>query len=183
MSLMLFPTEDWVTFTWSRSLPFMIPSTLIREQQTHRRLAKSHPLYQSSSDESWTLITVSSDKSKSSASVPGCWQSIDWEGQNKRSRSSLICWGWGVYKLGWTQQAIEWNSGELYSVLLILTYRPKPDFTMKISGTSLDLSATDYGITLDPTFTMLEFDGLRVLPLQTGTSNLWFTDSLPSYWQ
>ncbi|XP_016303416.1 hepatocyte nuclear factor 4-beta-like [Sinocyclocheilus anshuiensis] len=38
---------------------------------------------------------------------------------------------------------------------------------MKISGTSLDLSATDYGITLDPTFTMLEFDGLRVLPVQT----------------
>ncbi len=126
---MLFPTEDWVMFTWSRSLPFMIPSTLIREQQTHRRLAKSQPLYQSSSDESWTLITVSSDKSKSFASDPGCRQSIDWEGQNKRSRSSLICWGWGVYKLGWTQQAIEWNSGELYSVLLIRTYRPKPDFT------------------------------------------------------
>ncbi|XP_026124159.1 hepatic nuclear factor 4, beta isoform X3 [Carassius auratus] len=40
---------------------------------------------------------------------------------------------------------------------------------MKISGiSSLDLSATDYGITLDPTFTMLEFDSLRVLPLQTG---------------
>ncbi|XP_016405592.1 hepatocyte nuclear factor 4-beta-like [Sinocyclocheilus rhinocerous] len=38
---------------------------------------------------------------------------------------------------------------------------------MKISGTSLDLSATDYGITLDPTFTMLEFDGLCVLPVQT----------------
>ncbi|XP_026124160.1 hepatic nuclear factor 4, beta isoform X4 [Carassius auratus] len=39
---------------------------------------------------------------------------------------------------------------------------------MKISGiSSLDLSATDYGITLDPTFTMLEFDSLRVLPLQT----------------
>uniref|UniRef100_A0A8C1IWK3 Hepatic nuclear factor 4, beta n=1 Tax=Cyprinus carpio TaxID=7962 RepID=A0A8C1IWK3_CYPCA len=38
---------------------------------------------------------------------------------------------------------------------------------MKISGTTLDLSATDYGITLDPTFTMLEFDGLRVLPVQT----------------
>uniref|UniRef100_A0A8C1RPE9 Hepatic nuclear factor 4, beta n=1 Tax=Cyprinus carpio TaxID=7962 RepID=A0A8C1RPE9_CYPCA len=38
---------------------------------------------------------------------------------------------------------------------------------MKISGTSLDLSVTDYGITLDPTFTMLEFDGLRVLPVQT----------------
>ncbi|XP_059373527.1 hepatocyte nuclear factor 4-beta-like isoform X2 [Carassius carassius] len=38
---------------------------------------------------------------------------------------------------------------------------------MKISGTSLDLSAADYGITLDPTVTMLEFDGLRVLPLQT----------------
>lgn len=74
MSLMLFPTEDWVMFTWSRSLPFMIPSTLIREQQTHRHLAKSQPLYQSSSDESWTLITVSSAKSKSSASVPGCRQ-------------------------------------------------------------------------------------------------------------
>ncbi|KAI2662169.1 Hepatocyte nuclear factor 4-beta [Labeo rohita] len=41
---------------------------------------------------------------------------------------------------------------------------PNPDFTMKISGTSLDLGATDYGITLDPTFTMLEFDSLRVLP-------------------
>ncbi|XP_067272928.1 hepatic nuclear factor 4, beta [Pseudorasbora parva] len=38
---------------------------------------------------------------------------------------------------------------------------------MKISGTSLNLSVTDYGITLDPTFTMLEFDGLRVLPVQT----------------
>ncbi|XP_067256150.1 hepatic nuclear factor 4, beta isoform X3 [Chanodichthys erythropterus] len=38
---------------------------------------------------------------------------------------------------------------------------------MKISGASLDLSATEYGITLDPTFTMLEFDGLRVLPVQT----------------
>ncbi|RXN31831.1 hepatocyte nuclear factor 4-beta-like isoform X1 [Labeo rohita] len=44
---------------------------------------------------------------------------------------------------------------------------PNPDFTMKISGTSLDLGATDYGITLDPTFTMLEFDSLRVLPVQT----------------
>lgn len=66
MSLMLFPTEEWVMFTWSRSLPFMIPSPLIREQQTHRHLAKSQPLYQSSSDESWTLITVSS--------VPGCRQ-------------------------------------------------------------------------------------------------------------
>lgn len=58
MSLMLFPTEEWVMFTWSRSLPFMIPSTLIREQQTHRHLAKSQPLYQSSSDEPWTIITV-----------------------------------------------------------------------------------------------------------------------------
>ncbi|XP_056318364.1 hepatic nuclear factor 4, beta isoform X2 [Danio aesculapii] len=38
---------------------------------------------------------------------------------------------------------------------------------MKISGSSLDLSVTEYGITLDPTFTMLEFDGLRVLPVQT----------------
>ncbi|KAK9972531.1 hypothetical protein ABG768_025831 [Culter alburnus] len=38
---------------------------------------------------------------------------------------------------------------------------------MKISGASLDLNATEYGITLDPTFTMLEFDGLRVLPVQT----------------
>lgn len=66
-------------------------------------------------------------------------------------------------------------------MLLILRYRPNPDFTMKISGTSLDLSVTDYGITLDPTFTMLEFDGLRVLPVQTGTSNLWSADSLPSY--
>ncbi len=195
MSLMLFPTEDWVMFTWSRSLPFMIPSTLIREQQTHRHLAKSQPLYQSSSDESWTLITVSSAKSKLRFSswvqatygrtTISTWfhhlKSIDWEGQSKRSKSALICWS--VYKLGWTQKAVEWNSGELYSVLLILTYRPNPDFTMKISGTSLDLSATDYGITLDPTFTMLEFDGLRVIPLQTGTSNLWSTGSLPSYWR
>nr|XP_055069005.1 hepatic nuclear factor 4, beta isoform X3 [Misgurnus anguillicaudatus] len=38
---------------------------------------------------------------------------------------------------------------------------------MKISGASLDLSAAEYGVTLDPTFTMLEFDGLRVLPVQT----------------
>ncbi|XP_057193580.1 hepatic nuclear factor 4, beta [Triplophysa rosa] len=38
---------------------------------------------------------------------------------------------------------------------------------MKISGASLDLSATEYGVTLDPMFTMLEFDGLRVLPVQT----------------
>lgn len=60
ISLILFPTEKWVMFTWSRALPFMIPSTLIREQQTHRHLAKSQPVYQSSSDESWTLITVSS---------------------------------------------------------------------------------------------------------------------------
>ncbi|XP_026071756.1 hepatocyte nuclear factor 4-beta-like isoform X1 [Carassius auratus] len=42
---------------------------------------------------------------------------------------------------------------------------------MKISGTSLDLSAADYGITLDPTFTMLEFDALRVLPLQSEPFN------------
>lgn len=38
---------------------------------------------------------------------------------------------------------------------------------MKISGASLDLSAAEYEVTLDPTFTMLEFDGLRVLPVQT----------------
>ncbi|XP_055069015.2 hepatic nuclear factor 4, beta isoform X4 [Misgurnus anguillicaudatus] len=38
---------------------------------------------------------------------------------------------------------------------------------MKISGASLDMSTAEYGVTLDPTFTMLEFDGLRVLPVQT----------------
>lgn len=54
-----------------------------------------------------------------------------------------------------------------HGVLLILRYRPNLDFIMKISGSSLDLSVTEYGITLDPTFTMLEFDGLRVLPVQT----------------
>ncbi|TRY87863.1 hypothetical protein DNTS_008916 [Danionella cerebrum] len=38
---------------------------------------------------------------------------------------------------------------------------------MKISGTSFDMSGTEYAITLDPTFSMLEFDSLRVLPVQT----------------
>ncbi|KAI7813899.1 hepatic nuclear factor 4 [Triplophysa rosa] len=45
--------------------------------------------------------------------------------------------------------------------------KSEPLTTMKISGASLDLSATEYGVTLDPMFTMLEFDGLRVLPVQT----------------
>lgn len=201
MSLILFPTEKWVMFTWSRALPFMIPSTLIREQQTHRHLAKSQPVYQSSSDESWTLITVSTVNQSAplhSLDAGNLWQNNDlwktsmWfqhlksiykEGQSNRSKSTLICWGWSVYTLGWTQKAAEWNTGELYSVLLILRYRPNPNLTMKISGASLDLSATEYGITLDPTFTMLEFDGLRVLPVQTGMYNLWSADLLPSYWR
>ncbi|XP_051519884.1 hepatocyte nuclear factor 4-beta-like isoform X1 [Myxocyprinus asiaticus] len=38
---------------------------------------------------------------------------------------------------------------------------------MKTSGISLDLSVAEYGVTLDPTYTMLEFGGLRVLPEQT----------------
>lgn len=62
---MLFRTEKWLMFTWSRSLPFMIPSTLIRAQQTHRHLAKSQSLNQSASEES--LITVSG----TSSSIPG----------------------------------------------------------------------------------------------------------------
>jgi len=52
----------------------MIPSTLIREQQTHRHLTKSQHVYQSSSDESWTLITVFSVNQSAPPSVSGCRQ-------------------------------------------------------------------------------------------------------------
>uniref|UniRef100_A0A8B9L033 Hepatic nuclear factor 4, beta n=1 Tax=Astyanax mexicanus TaxID=7994 RepID=A0A8B9L033_ASTMX len=38
---------------------------------------------------------------------------------------------------------------------------------MKISETSLDLGSTDYAASLDPSYTMLEFDSLRVLPVET----------------
>ncbi|XP_062868750.1 hepatic nuclear factor 4, beta [Trichomycterus rosablanca] len=38
---------------------------------------------------------------------------------------------------------------------------------MKISEGVLDLGTTDYTVTLDPSYTMLEFDSLRVLPVDT----------------
>ncbi|KAJ7986119.1 hypothetical protein DPEC_G00347490 [Dallia pectoralis] len=38
---------------------------------------------------------------------------------------------------------------------------------MKLSGTVLDLNSTDYSSTLDPSYTMLEFDNLRVFPVET----------------
>ncbi|XP_010879020.1 hepatic nuclear factor 4, beta isoform X2 [Esox lucius] len=38
---------------------------------------------------------------------------------------------------------------------------------MKLSGTVLDLNSTDYSSTLDPSYTMLEFDNLRVFPIDT----------------
>ncbi|XP_035252548.1 hepatic nuclear factor 4, beta [Anguilla anguilla] len=37
---------------------------------------------------------------------------------------------------------------------------------MKLSGTTLDLDSTDYTMTLDPSYTMLEFDSLRMLPVE-----------------
>ncbi|KAJ8252714.1 hypothetical protein COCON_G00220260 [Conger conger] len=37
---------------------------------------------------------------------------------------------------------------------------------MKLSGTTLDLDSTDYTMTLDPSYTMLEFDSLRVLSVE-----------------
>ncbi|XP_042176983.1 hepatocyte nuclear factor 4-beta isoform X2 [Oncorhynchus tshawytscha] len=39
--------------------------------------------------------------------------------------------------------------------------------TMKLSGNVLDLDSTDYSTTLDPSYTMLEFDNLRVFPVET----------------
>lgn len=39
---------------------------------------------------------------------------------------------------------------------------------MKLSGTTLDLDSTDYTVTLDPAYTMLEFDSLRMLPVESG---------------
>lgn len=39
---------------------------------------------------------------------------------------------------------------------------------MKISEGALDLGSTDYAVALDPTYTMLEFDSLRVLPVDSG---------------
>ncbi|XP_055777097.1 hepatocyte nuclear factor 4-beta-like isoform X1 [Salvelinus fontinalis] len=38
---------------------------------------------------------------------------------------------------------------------------------MKLSGNVLDLDSTDYSTTLDPSYTMLEFDNLRVFPVET----------------
>ncbi|KAL1007252.1 hypothetical protein UPYG_G00084110 [Umbra pygmaea] len=38
---------------------------------------------------------------------------------------------------------------------------------MKLSGTVVDLNSTDYSATLDPSYTMLEFDNLRVFPVDT----------------
>ncbi|KAL6469008.1 hypothetical protein MHYP_G00225320 [Metynnis hypsauchen] len=38
---------------------------------------------------------------------------------------------------------------------------------MKISEGALDLDTTDYAVSLDPSYTMLEFDSLRVLPVVT----------------
>lgn len=47
---------------------------------------------------------------------------------------------------------------------------------MKISEGALDLDTTDYGVALDPSYTMLEFDSLKGLPVDTGlfdmTSNM-----------
>lgn len=39
---------------------------------------------------------------------------------------------------------------------------------MKISEGALDLGTMDYAVALDPSYTMLEFDSLRVLPMDTG---------------
>ncbi|KAM6980629.1 hepatic nuclear factor 4, beta [Aplochiton taeniatus] len=39
---------------------------------------------------------------------------------------------------------------------------------MKLSGSVLDLDSSDYSATLDPSYTMLEFDDLRVFPVDTG---------------
>ncbi|XP_064835003.1 hepatocyte nuclear factor 4-beta-like isoform X2 [Oncorhynchus masou masou] len=38
---------------------------------------------------------------------------------------------------------------------------------MKLSGNVLHLDSTDYSTTLDPSYTMLEFDNLRVFPVET----------------
>lgn len=43
---------------------------------------------------------------------------------------------------------------------------------MKISEGALDLGTTDYAVALDPSYTMLEFDSLRVLPVDTGLSDM-----------
>lgn len=43
---------------------------------------------------------------------------------------------------------------------------------MKISEAALDLGTTDYAVALDPSYTMLEFDSLRVLPVDTGLSDM-----------
>ncbi|KAG9336920.1 hypothetical protein JZ751_030033 [Albula glossodonta] len=39
--------------------------------------------------------------------------------------------------------------------------------TMKLSGSTLELETNDYTMTLDPSYTMLEFDSLRMLPVET----------------
>lgn len=43
---------------------------------------------------------------------------------------------------------------------------------MKISEGTLDLETTDYAVALDPSYTMLEFDSLRVLPVDTGLCDM-----------
>lgn len=43
---------------------------------------------------------------------------------------------------------------------------------MKISEGALDLGTTDYTMALDPSYTMLEFDSLRVLPVDTGLCDM-----------
>lgn len=43
---------------------------------------------------------------------------------------------------------------------------------MKISEGALDLGTTDYAVALDPSYTMLEFDSLRVLPVDTGLCDI-----------
>lgn len=44
---------------------------------------------------------------------------------------------------------------------------------MKLSEGVLDLGTTDYTVALDPSYTMLEFDSLRVLPVETGIKHLY----------
>lgn len=43
---------------------------------------------------------------------------------------------------------------------------------MKISEGTLDLGTTDYAVALDPSYTMLEFDSLKVLPVDTGLCDM-----------
>ena len=49
---------------------------------------------------------------------------------------------------------------------------------MKMTGTVLDLDSSDYSPSLDPSYTLLEFDNLRVFPVESAMAG-----TVPSsYW-